>query len=540
MSKQINFSTDARNGLLSGVEQLADAVQVTLGAKGRNVAIDKGYGTISVTKDGVSVANEVELEDYLENMGAQMVKQVAARTNRAAGDGTTTATVLARAIAKEGLKNVAAGANPMELKKGIDVAVDLAVKQLKKDAIKINQSSKKLKQVAAISANNDDEIGQIIADAFNYVGQEGVIHVDKSKSSDTYVEKVEGLEIDQGLLSPYFVTDTEKLIAELNDPLILITDKEIHRLQDIVNILEPSAQSGRPLLIIAKDIKNEALSSLVINKQRGSLNVAAIKAPAYGENKKEILKDIATVTGAKLITEDEGLNLIDARLEHCGTAESVSISQHTTTIINGAGTKDEIETRKNQLRNLIDQNLGDTVTERYKERLAKLQNGIAVLYVGANSEIEAKEKKDRIDDALNATKAAVEEGIVAGGGIALLNASMQLLQAIPSNLSQDEQTGYKLLAKALESPIRAIVGNAGYEGSVIIDKVSKQDKNFGYNAKTNTYVDMVKAGIIDPKKVTRVALENAASIASMILTTECTLVNKKEQPQNTHAQDRNF
>jgi chaperonin GroEL len=526
MAKDIKFDIEARDGLKRGVDALANAVKVTLGPKGRNVIISKSFGAPQVTKDGVSVAKEVELEDTLENMGAQMVKEVASKTNDLAGDGTTTATVLAQAIVKEGLKNVAAGANPMDLKRGIDKAVTSIITDLEKQAKKVGNSSEKIQQIASVSANNDNTIGELIASAFGKVGKEGVITVEEAKGMDTYVDIVEGMQFDRGYLSPYFVTDADKMIADLENPYILLFDKKISNLQEILPILEPVAQSGRPLLIIAEDVDGQALATLVVNKLRGGLKIAAVKAPGFGDRRKAMLEDIAILTGGTVISEERGFSLENADLSMLGTAETVTIDKDNTTIVNGSGNANDIKARVNQIKAQIETTTSDYDKEKLQERLAKLAGGVAVLYVGAASEIEMKEKKDRVDDALHATRAAVEEGIVAGGGVALVRAQKSLEKLTTANL--DEVTGIQIVSKAIEAPLRTIVENAGGEGSVVINKVIEGKGNFGYDAKNDTYVDMLKAGIIDPKKVTRVALENAASVAGMILTTECALIDIKE------------
>ena len=526
MAKDIQFDIDARDGLKRGVDALANAVKVTLGPKGRNVIISKSFGAPQVTKDGVSVAKEVELEDALENMGAQMVKEVASKTNDLAGDGTTTATVLAQAIVKEGLKNVAAGANPMDLKRGIDKAVETIVADLEKQAKKVGNSSEKIMQIASISANNDNTIGELISKAFDKVGKEGVITVEEAKGTDTYVDVVEGMQFDRGYLSPYFVTDSEKMIADLENPYILLFDKKISNLQEILPILEPVAQSGRPLLIIAEDVEGQALATLVVNKLRGGLKIAAVKAPGFGDRRKAMLEDIAILTGGTVISEERGFSLENADLDMLGTAETVTIDKDNTTIVNGTGKAADIKARVNQIKSQIESTTSDYDREKLQERLAKLAGGVAVLYVGAASEVEMKEKKDRVDDALHATRAAVEEGIVAGGGVALVRAQKTLEKISDVNL--DEVTGIQIVSRAIESPLRTIVDNAGGEGSVVINKVLEGKGDFGYDAKNDAYVDMLKAGIIDPKKVTRVALENAASVAGMILTTECALIDIKE------------
>ena len=526
MAKDIKFDIDARDGLKRGVDALANAVKVTLGPKGRNVIISKSFGAPTVTKDGVSVAKEIELADPLENMGAQMVKEVASKTNDLAGDGTTTATVLAQAIVKEGLKNVAAGANPMDLKRGIDKAVAAIVADLEKQTKQVGNSSEKIKQVAAISANNDDSIGELIAKAFGKVGKEGVITVEEAKGMETYVDVVEGMQFDRGYLSPYFVTDADKMIADLENPYILLFDKKISNLQEILPILEPVAQSGRPLVIIAEDVDGQALATLVVNKLRGGLKIAAVKAPGFGDRRKAMLEDIAILTGGTVISEERGFSLENATLDLLGTAETVTIDKDNTTIVNGAGNATDIKARISQIKSQIETTTSDYDKEKLQERLAKLAGGVAVLYVGAASEVEMKEKKDRVDDALHATRAAVEEGIVAGGGVALVRAKKVLEKLATENL--DETTGVQIINKAIEAPLRIIVENAGGEGSVVINKVLEGKKDFGYDAKADKYVDMLKAGIIDPKKVTRVALENAASVAGMILTTECALIDIKE------------
>jgi len=527
MAKDIKFDIEARDGLKRGVDALANAVKVTLGPKGRNVIISKSFGAPTVTKDGVSVAKEIELENELENMGAQMVKEVASKTNDLAGDGTTTATVLAQAIVKEGLKNVAAGANPMDLKRGIDKAVAAIVLDLEKQAKKVGNSSEKIKQIAAISANNDDTIGELIATAFSKVGKEGVITVEEAKGMKTYVDVVEGMQFDRGYLSPYFVTDADKMIADLENPYILLFDKKISNLQEILPILEPVSQSGRPLLIIAEDVDGQALATLVVNKLRGGLKIAAVKAPGFGDRRKAMLEDIAILTGGTVISEERGFSLENATLDLLGTAETITIDKDNTTIVNGSGEATSIKARVNQIKAQIETTTSDYDKEKLQERLAKLAGGVAVLYVGAASEVEMKEKKDRVDDALHATRAAVEEGIVAGGGVALVRAKKVLEKITTENL--DETTGVQIINKAIEAPLRIIVGNAGNEGSVVLNKILEGTKDFGYDAKSDAYVDMLEAGIIDPKKVTRVALENAASVAGMILTTECALIDIKEE-----------
>ncbi|MDT8346483.1 MAG: chaperonin GroEL [Flavobacteriaceae bacterium] len=527
MAKEIKFDIEARDGLKRGVDALANAVKVTLGPKGRNVIIGKSFGGPQITKDGVTVAKEIELEDSIENMGAQMVKEVASKTNDLAGDGTTTATVLAQAIVKEGLKNVAAGANPMELKKGIDKAVEVITAELQKQAKEVGDSSEKIKQVAAISANNDEIIGDLIAKAFAKVGKEGVITVEEAKGTETTVDVVEGMQFDRGYLSPYFVTNGDKMTTELDNPYILLCDKKISTMKDLLPVLEPVAQSGKPLLIIAEDVDGEALATLVVNKLRGSLKIAAVKAPGFGDRRKAMLEDIAILTGGTVIAEERGFTLENATIDMLGTAEKVSINKDNTTIVNGSGDNEAIKTRVNQIKAQIETTTSDYDKEKLQERLAKLAGGVAVLYVGAASEVEMKEKKDRVDDALHATRAAVEEGIVAGGGIALLRAKASI-EKIKSETA-DEATGVNIVSKAIEAPLRTIVENAGGEASVVINRVLGEKTNIGYDAKSETFVDMFKSGIIDPKKVTRIALENAASVAGMILTTECALVDIKEE-----------
>ena len=526
MAKEIKFDIEARDGLKRGVDALANAVKVTLGPKGRNVIISKSFGGPTVTKDGVSVAKEIELADTLENMGAQMVKEVASKTNDLAGDGTTTATVLAQAIVKEGLKNVAAGANPMDLKRGIDKAVTAIAEDLSKQSKEVGSTSDKIKQVASISANNDESIGELIAMAFDKVGKEGVITVEEAKGTDTYVDVVEGMQFDRGYLSAYFVTNSEKMEAELDRPYILLYDKKVSSMKDLLPVLEPVAQSGKPLLIVAEDVDGEALATLVVNKLRGALKIAAVKAPGFGDRRKALLEDIAILTGGTVIAEEQGYTLENVTLDMLGTCEKVTIDKDNTTIVNGAGEADMIKNRVNQIKAQMESTTSDYDREKLQERLAKLAGGVAVLYVGAASEVEMKEKKDRVDDTLHATRAAVEEGIVAGGGVALLRAKSVLADIKAENA--DEATGIQIVSRAIESPLRTIVENAGLEGSVVVAKVAEGKGDFGYNAKTDEYVDMLSAGIIDPKKVTRVALENAASVAGMILTTECALIDIKE------------
>lgn len=527
MAKQIIFDIEARDGLKRGVDALANAVKVTLGPKGRNVVIGKSFGGPVITKDGVTVAKEIELEDPLENMGAQMVKEVASRTSDLAGDGTTTATVLAQAIVKEGLKNVAAGANPLDLKRGIDKAVIAIVEDLKKQSQEVGNNSDKIKQVASISANNDDTIGELIAQAFKKVGKDGVITVEEAKGTSTYVDIVEGMQFDRGYLSPYFVTNPEKMLVDLENPYILLFEKKITNLKDLLPILEPVAQSGKPLLIIAEDVEGEALATLVMNKLRGALKIAAVKAPGFGDRRKAMLEDIAILTGGTVISEERGLTLENTTIDLLGTAERITIDKDNTTIVNGAGNANDIKDRVAQIKAQIETTTSDYDKEKLQERLAKLAGGVAVLYVGAASEVEMKEKKDRVDDALHATRAAVEEGIVAGGGVALVRTKEVLKSLTTENL--DELTGIRILDRAIEEPLRQIVENAGGEGSVVVAKVIEGKGDFGYNAKTGEYTKMLKAGIIDPTKVTRIALENAASVAGMILTTACTLVDIKEE-----------
>ena len=527
MAKDIKFDIEARDGLKRGVDALANSVKVTLGPKGRNVIISKSFGGPQVTKDGVTVAKEIELENELENMGAQMVKEVASKTNDLAGDGTTTATVLAQAIVKEGLKNVASGANPMDLKRGIDKAVSCITEELKKQSKQVGNSSEKIQQVASISANNDSTVGNLIATAFEKVGKEGVITVEEAKGTDTYVDVVEGMQFDRGYLSPYFVTNADKMITELENPYILLFDKKISNLQEILPILEPVSQSGRSLLIIAEDVEGQALATLVVNKLRGGLKIAAVKAPGFGDRRKAMLEDIAILTGGTVVSEERGFSLENADLTMLGTAETITIDKDNTTIVNGAGKASEIKARVNQIKAQIETTTSDYDKEKLQERLAKLAGGVAVLYVGAASEVEMKEKKDRVDDALHATRAAVEEGIVAGGGVALVRTKEKLAKLKSENA--DEKTGIQIVEKAIEAPIRTIVENAGGEGSIVISKVLESKDTVGYDAKNEEYVDMLKAGIIDPKKVTRIALENAASVAGMILTTECAVVDIKEE-----------
>ncbi|RYE25687.1 MAG: chaperonin GroEL [Sphingobacteriales bacterium] len=529
MAKQLFFNIDARNKMKRGVDILADAVKVTLGPKGRNVVIEKKFGAPGITKDGVSVAKEIELEDPIENMGAQMVKEVASKTADVAGDGTTTATVLAQSIIGEGLKNVAAGANPMDLKRGIDKAVAAVVENLKKQSEKVGNDNKKIEQVASISANNDNEIGKLIAQAMAKVGNEGVITVEEAKGTETTVEVVEGMQFDRGYLSAYFVTNTEKMQVELDNPYILIYEKKVSTLKDILPILESVVQSGRPLLIVAEDVDGEALSTLVLNKLRGSLKIAAVKAPGFGDRRKEMLQDIAVLTGGTVISEEMGHKLENATIASLGQAESITIDKDNTIIVGGKGEKENITGRVNQIKSQVETTTSDYDREKLQERLAKLSGGVAVLYVGASTEVEMKEKKDRVDDALHATRAAVEEGIVPGGGTAFIRAIEALDNMKGDN--NDETTGVAIVRRALEEPLRQIVANAGIEGSIIVQKVKEGKADFGFNARTEVYENMLTAGVLDPTKVSRVALENAASIASMLLTTECVIADKPEPKQ---------
>lgn len=526
MSKEIKFNTEARESLKAGVDALANAVKVTLGPKGRNVVIDRKFGAPQITKDGVSVAKEIELEDKFENMGAQMVKEVASKTADDAGDGTTTATVLAQAIISAGVKNVTAGANPMDLKRGIDKAVVAIVTDLQKQSQNVGDDINKIEQVATVSANNDATIGKLIAEAMKKVKKEGVITVEEAKGTETHVDVVEGMQFDRGYISPYFITDTEKMETALEKPYILITDKKVSTMKEILPVLEPVAQSGRALLIIAEDVDGEALSSLVLNKLRGTLKIAAVKAPGFGDRRKEMLQDIAILTGGTVISEETGLKLDAATIEMLGSAEKVTLTKDNTTIVDGIGNKKAISDRVAQIRKQMDATTSDYDREKLQERLAKLAGGVAVLYIGAATEMEMKEKKDRVDDALAATRAAVAEGIVPGGGVAYIRAASVLEKLKGEN--EDETTGIHIVARAIEEPLRQIVANAGGEGSVVINKVKEGKGAFGYNARTEVYEDMLKAGILDPTKVTRVALENAASVASMFLTTECVLAEKKE------------
>lgn len=527
MAKDILFNLDARDSLKKGVDALSNAVKVTLGPKGRNVIIEKSYGAPHITKDGVSVAKEIELQDPVENMGAQLVKEVASKTNDLAGDGTTTATVLAQAIVAAGLKNVIAGANPMDLKRGIDKAVATVVESLKAQSEQVGDSIEKIQQVASISANNDNTIGTLIAEAMAKVKKEGVITVEDAKGIETHVDVVEGMQFDRGYISPYFVTNTEKMEAVYENPFILIYDKKISVMKDLLPILEKSLQTGRPLLIIAEDIDSEALATLVVNRLRGSLKVVAVKAPGFGDRRKEMLEDIAILTGGTVITEEKGYRLEDATLAELGTADKITVTKDNTTIVNGQGAKENIEARANQIKAQIATTTSDYDREKLQERLAKIAGGVAVIYVGAASEVEMKEKKDRVEDALNATRAAIEEGIIPGGGVGFIRAISSIENIKGEN--DDQTTGIAIIKRALEEPLRQIVANAGLEGSVVVNKVREGEGDFGFNARTETYENLLKTGVIDPVKVSRVALENAASIASMLLTTECVISNHKEE-----------
>lgn len=527
MAKEIKFNIDARDELKKGVDALANAVKVTLGPKGRNVIIEKKFGAPHITKDGVSVAKEIELEDSFQNMGAQLVKEVASKTGDDAGDGTTTATVLAQSIVNVGLKNVTAGANPMDLKRGIDKAVAKVVESIKSQSEEVGDDFEKIESVARISANNDSEIGQLIAEAMKKVKKEGVITVEEAKGTDTTVEIVEGMQFDRGYISPYFVTNTEKMEFEMENPYILIFDKKISSLKEMLPILEATAQSGRPLLIIAEDVDSEALATLVVNRLRGSLKICAVKAPGFGDRRKEMLEDIAVLTGGVVISEEKGLKLDGATIDMLGRAEKVTVDKENTTIVNGLGNKDAIASRVAQIKAQIEKTTSDYDREKLQERLAKLAGGVAVLYIGAASEVEMKEKKDRVDDALSATRAAIAEGIVPGGGVAYIRAIPSLEGMKGDN--DDETTGIEIVKRAIEEPLRQIVDNAGVEGAVVVQKVKDGKGDFGYNARTNTYENFFAAGVIDPAKVTRVALENAASIAGMFLTTECVIADKKEE-----------
>ena len=527
MAKEIKFNMEARDELKKGVDALANAVKVTLGPKGRNVIIEKKFGAPHITKDGVTVAKEIELEDAFQNMGAQLVKEVASKTGDDAGDGTTTATVLAQSIVNVGLKNVTAGANPMDLKRGIDKAVAKVVEGLKAQAEEVGDDFEKIESVARISANNDSEIGQLIAEAMKKVKKEGVITVEEAKGTDTTVDIVEGMQFDRGYISPYFVTNTEKMECDMDSPYILIYDKKISALKDMLPILEATAQSGRPLLIIAEDVDSEALATLVVNRLRGSLKVCAVKAPGFGDRRKEMLEDIAVLTGGVVISEEKGLKLESTTIDMLGRAEKVSVDKENTTIVNGSGSKDAITARVAQIKNQIETTTSDYDREKLQERLAKLAGGVAVLYIGAASEVEMKEKKDRVDDALSATRAAIAEGIVPGGGVAYIRC-IPALDKLEGE-TDDETTGIEIIKRAIEEPLRQIAANAGVEGAVILQRVKDGKGDFGYNARTNTYENFFAAGVIDPTKVTRVALENAASIAGMFLTTECVIAEKKEE-----------
>ena len=527
MAKEIKFNIDARDLLKRGVDQLADAVKVTLGPKGRNVVIEKKFGAPLITKDGVSVAKEIELEDKFENTGAQLVKSVASKTGDDAGDGTTTATILTQAIVTEGLKNVTAGANPMDLKRGIDKAVKTVVDYIKTNSEQVGDNYDKIEQVATVSANNDPEIGKLLADAMRKVSKDGVITIEESKSRETYINVVEGMQFDRGYLSGYFVTDSEKMECVMDNPYILIYDKKISNIKDFLPILQPAAETGRPLLVIAEDVDSEALTTLVVNRLRAGLKICAVKAPGFGDRRKAMLEDIAILTGGTVISEEKGLKLEQATLEMLGTAEKVTIDKENTTIVNGAGSKESIQDRVSQIKNEIASTTSSYDKEKLQERLAKLAGGVAVLYVGANSEAEMKEKKDRVDDAFYATRAAIEEGVVAGGGSTYIHALDALKELKGDN--QDEQTGINIVERAIEEPLRQIVANAGGEGAVVVQKVREGKNDFGYNARTGVYEDLRKAGVIDPAKVSRVALENAASIAGMFLTTECIIVDKPEE-----------
>jgi chaperonin GroEL len=533
MAKQIFFDIEARNKMKKGVDTLANAVKVTLGPKGRNVVIEKKFGAPSITKDGVTVAKEIELEDPIENMGAQMLKEVASKTADIAGDGTTTATVLAQSIISEGLKNVAAGANPMDLKRGIDKAVLSVVKNLQSQSQAVGDDVSKIEQVASISANNDSSIGKLIAEAMTKVGKEGVITVEEAKGTDTTVDVVEGMQFDRGYISPYFVTNSEKMEVELQNPYILIYDKKISAMKDILHILEKVAQSSRPLLIISEDLEGEALATLVVNKLRGTIKVAAVKAPGFGDRRKEMLQDIAVLTGGTVISEEQGFKLENADLTYLGQASSVSIDKDSSTIVGGKGNVDGIQARVNQIKAQVESTTSDYDKEKLQERLAKLSGGVAVLYVGAATEVEMKEKKDRVDDALHATRAAVEEGIVPGGGVAYIRAIADLENL--KGINEDETTGIAIVKRAIEEPLRQIVINSGIEGSIVVQKVKEGTADFGFNARTEVYENMFNAGVIDPTKVTRIALENAASIAGMLLTTECVVADKpKKEEAHSH------
>ncbi|MGY8917561.1 MAG: chaperonin GroEL [Flavobacteriales bacterium] len=527
MAKDIKFNTEARGRLKAGVDALANAVKVTLGPKGRNVVIDRKFGSPSVTKDGVTVAKEIELKDPIENMGAQMVKEVASKTADVAGDGTTTATVLAQALISEGMRNVASGANPMDLKRGMDKACAAIVKELQKMSQEVGSDNSKIEQVATISANNDKTIGSLIAQAMKTVGNEGVITVEEAKGMDTTVTIVEGMQFDRGYLSPYFVTNPEKMVVELENPYILIHDKKISNMKDLLPVLEETAKSGRPLLIIAEDVDGEALAALVVNKIRGSLKIAAVKAPGFGDRRKAILQDIATLTGGQVISEETGLKLENTSVSELGTAEKITIDKDNTTLVNGAGEKSTINSRIGQIKAQIETTTSDYDKEKLQERLAKLAGGVAVLYVGAATEVEMKEKKDRVDDALHATRAAIQEGIIPGGGTAYIRAASKISKLVGEN--NDETTGINIVIRAIEEPLRQIVANAGGEGAVVVNAVRDGKADFGYNARTEVYENLYKAGVIDPTKVARVALENAISISGMMLTTECVIADSEEE-----------
>jgi len=526
-ARELKFDIDARDQLKKGIDQLASAVKVTLGPKGRNVVIEKKFGAPQITKDGVTVAKEIELKDKFENVGAQMVKEVASKTNDDAGDGTTTATVLAQSIIEVGIKNVTAGANPMDLKRGIDKAVKKVIESIKKQSHDVGESNEKIEQVATISANNDSAIGKLIADAMQAAGREGVITVEEAKGTEDELKTVEGMQFDRGYISPYFVTDTEKMESVLEHPYILLTDKKISTMKDLMPILESTVQNGKPLMIISEDIEGEALATLVVNKIRGSLKVAAVKAPGFGDRRKEMLEDIAILTGGTVITEDKGLTLENATLDMLGTCEKISIDKENTTIVNGDGAKENIDARVNQIKAHIEASTSDYDKEKLQERLAKLAGGVAVIYVGAASEVELKEKKDRVDDALSATRAAVEEGIIPGGGVAYIRAIKELENFKGDN--EDETTGVTIVKRAIEEPLRQIVENAGVEGSIVVHKVMEAKEDYGYNARTNQFENLYESGVIDPTKVARIAIENAASIAGMFLTTECVITEEEEE-----------
>jgi len=526
-AKLIQFDAQARDNLKKGIDELANAVKVTLGPRGRNVVIEKKFGSPVVTKDGVTVAKEIELKDKVSNMGAQLIKEVASKTSDAAGDGTTTATVLAQAIITEGLKNVTAGANPMDLKRGIDKAVKAIVEELKKMSVPVGDNNDKIKQVASISSNNDEEIGSLIAEAMDKVKKEGVITIEEAKGTETYVDVVEGMQFDRGYLSPYFITNADKMEAELEEPYILLYDKKISNMKELLPVLEKVVQTGRPLLIISEDVEGEALATLVVNKIRGTLKIAAVKAPGFGDRRKAMLEDLAILTGGTVISEERGYNLENADLTYLGMAEKVTIDKDNTTVVNGKGSKDDIQARIKQIKQQIEASTSDYDKEKLQERLAKLSGGVAVIYVGASSEVEMKEKKDRVDDALNATRAAVEEGIIPGGGVAYIR-SLTTLDSIKTE-NADEKTGLQIVRKAIESPLRIIVSNAGKDGSIVLEKVKEGKNDFGYNARTEAYENLYQTGVIDPTKVTRIALENAASVAGMVLTTECIVAEEEEE-----------